>query len=258
MSIMTLAVLQARMSSSRLPGKVLADLVGAPMLLRQIERILRCRAVDRLVVATSTDPSDDTLVETVRRAGYEIARGSLDDVLDRFASVAKAADPMHVVRLTGDCPLLDPLIVDAIIAQHLATGADITTNAVSPTLPDGLDVEVMTAKALAEAADEALLAYEREHVTQFFYRRPERYRISHYRHSPDLSGMRWTVDNPEDLEFVREVYAALYPSRPDFGLADVLALLAREPELSSINHGFDRNEGLARSIAKEPAHGETR
>ncbi|HEX2653026.1 MAG TPA: glycosyltransferase family protein [Xanthobacteraceae bacterium] len=249
-----LAVLQARTTSSRLSGKVLADLEGAPMILRQIERISRARRIDKLVLATSADASDDRLANVLKAANISVWRGSLDDVLDRFASAVRGTKPRHVVRLTGDCPLADPQIIDAVIEQHVDSDADITTNALEPTLPDGLDVEVMRADVLLTAAAEAALTFEREHVTQFLYRRPDRFRIAHYRHPRDFSGLRWTVDEPEDLAFVRAVFGALYRSQPDFGLEDVLALLARRPELSAINSGFQRNEGLARSMAAEAGH----
>lgn len=247
------AVLQARTTSSRLPGKVLQDVAGKPMLLRQIERIRRSRLIDDLVVATSDHSSDDNLAAIVAASGTAVFRGSLDDVLDRFASAARTRPSAHVVRLTGDCPLADPDVIDAVIAHHLVSGADITTNAVSPTLPDGLDVEVVRSRCLDEANREAIAAVEREHVTQFFYRRTDRFRVVHYACPNDRSGARWTVDEPEDLAFVRAVYAALVNDKPAFGLHDVFALLDANPELALINKSFERNEGLAASIAAERA-----
>ena len=249
-----LAVLQARTSSSRLPGKVLADLQGAPMILRQIERIRRAQRVDGLVVATSLDPSDDRLAAVVETAGIRVMRGSLDDVLERFASVVRSVMPRHVVRLTADCPLLDPEVLDAVVTQHLAGDSDITTNALEPTLPDGLDVEVVAVDALLTASREATLRFEREHVTQFLYRRPERFRIAHYRNPQNFAGLRWTVDEPDDLAFVRAVFGALYSSKPNFGFRDVLRLLEARPDLGSINSRFARNEGLARSMAEHDTY----
>jgi spore coat polysaccharide biosynthesis protein SpsF len=251
MSPRVAAVLQARTSSSRLPGKVLQDLAGAPMLLRQIERIRRARLVDMLVVATSNDASDDALAGLLGRVGIAVYRGSLDDVLGRFVGAIDGLAAQHVVRLTGDCPLADPDVIDAVVAHHLVGGADITSNTVTPTFPDGLDVELIRTPALVAAAAEAMLNYEREHVTQFLYRRPERFRVANYALDEDLSALRWTVDEPEDLTFVRAVYDALIRANPQFGFRDVLALLAQRPELSALNARFDRNEGLARSIAVE-------
>lgn len=246
-----LAVLQARTSSSRLPGKVLADLAGAPMLLRQIERIRRARLLDHLIVATSSDPTDDALEATVSAAGTSVFRGSLEDVLGRFAAAAATVEARHVVRLTGDCPLTDPDVIDAVIAHHLVTGADITTNSVEATFPDGLDVEVMRGEALRRAAAEASAAFEREHVTQFLYRRPAQFRIVHYKQPASLSHLRWTVDEPADMALVRAIYAELYEVNPAFDMHDVLRLLAQRPDLISSNSRFERNEGLARSLARE-------
>jgi spore coat polysaccharide biosynthesis protein SpsF len=250
-----LAILQARVSSSRLRGKVLADLCGAPMIVRQIERLQRARLIDRLVVATSLDPSDAPLVDVVEARGVRVLRGSLRDVLDRFASVARTIPSTHVVRLTGDCPLADPNVIDAVIAHHWVGAGDITTNSVEPSLPDGLDVEVMRRDVLLAAAQEARLDLEREHVTQFIYRRPERFRIHHYRSPRDWSGMRWTVDEPADLAFVRAVFEALYPAKPDFGLYDVLTLLRERPDLPALNSHLMRNEALARQVAQASSVG---
>ncbi len=247
------ALLQARTSSTRLPGKVLADVVGAPMIVRQIERIRLARMLDHLIVATSVDPSDDKLADIVAAQGVQVVRGKLDDVLDRFAVALRTVNAQHVVRLTGDCPLVDPDVVDVIVGHHLVSRADITTNAFEPTFPDGLDVEVVRADVLLTAAQEAQKKYEREHVTPFIYERPQRFRIVHYRAPVDLSGLRWTVDEPEDLVFVREVFAALYPSNPTFRMHHVLKLLSERPELSELNTRFTRNAGLARSIAAEEA-----
>jgi spore coat polysaccharide biosynthesis protein SpsF len=244
-------ILQARVSSSRLPGKVLADIVGKPMVLRQIERIARARRLAGIVLATSTDPSDDPLADAVSAAGVALYRGSLEDVLGRFVGAARSVGAETVVRLTGDCPLADPELIDAIVERHCQTGADITTNSVEATFPDGLDAEVVGFEQLAAAEREATLTLEREHVTQFFYRRSSRFRIEHYKQSPDLSDMRWTVDRPSDLLFARTVYEALYPGHPAFGTRDVLALLAERPEIGRLNAGIVRNEGLAKSAAQK-------
>lgn len=248
-------ILQARVSSTRLPGKVLMDLVGRPMLMRQIERIRRARRLDALVLATSTDPSDDALADLAENGGIDLYRGSLSDVLARYVGAAREAGADIVVRLTGDCPLADPDVIDALVARHVAVGADVTTNTVEATFPDGLDAEVVEFSALAAAAAEAQLKFEREHVTQFFYRRPERFKIEHLKQAQDLSALRWTVDNPSDFEFVATVYGVLYETNPSFTTRDVLALLAARPEIGRLNQGIMRNEGLALSIAREPGFG---
>lgn len=251
--INVLAILQARVSSSRLPGKVLAPILGQPMLVRQIERLRRVHSIDRLMVATSDDGSDNALAALCTELGVACYRGSLNDVLARFHGAYAAYGPaQNVVRLTGDCPLIDPAIVDLVIGTHLKSGADYTTNAIQATWPDGQDVEVMRAGALQRAFAEARLASEREHVTPYIYNHPESFRIDHVKGTRDLSALRWTVDEAADLAMVREIYAELYPVNPEFGLDDVLALLARRPELSDINSNFQRNEGYALSVANDP------
>ncbi len=249
---MILAILQARSSSSRLPRKVLARLLGKPMILRQIERIRRAKRLDRLVVATSVDASDDELAEICRQDGVSVYRGSLDDVLGRFLGAAQSVGaPDWIVRLTGDCPLADPQIIDRVIEEALASDADYASNAVEPTFPDGLDVEIMRFSALAAIAAEPRSAAEREHVTLALYRQPERFKIRHVRNDENLSHLRWTVDEPRDFELVKAIYAALYPAKPDFGFADILALIARRPGLATLNIDIKRNEGLAKSLAAE-------
>jgi spore coat polysaccharide biosynthesis protein SpsF len=223
---LNLAVLQARMSSSRLPGKVMAPVLGEPMIGRQVERLRRARRIDQLVVATSTDASDDPLAAYCAGLELEVFRGSLDDVLERFRGVL-AAHPQAkaVVRLTADCPLADPDLIDRVIGHHHEAGADYTSNTLgSRSFPHGLDTEVIRPAALAEAARNATDPYEREHVTPYIYRRPETYRLAGVARHESLAALRWTVDFPEDLAFVRDVYARLYPFDPAFG-ADAIAAL---------------------------------
>ena len=237
---MTLAILQARMSSSRLPGKVLADLAGAPMILRQIERLKRARSLDRIVVATSHEPSDDTLAQVLHQAGIALHRGDLNDVLGRFGTALEAwGETGDVVRLTADCPLADPDVIDATIALHQTRGADYTSNVAEPrTFPKGLDVEVMTTRALRVALAEAVDAHDREHVTPFLYRHPDRFRLAAHSQSRDEGDVRWTVDRPDDLEFVRAVYEALYSHNAGFSSEDVRSFVRTRPDLALL--GEDR------------------
>ena len=250
-----LTILQARTSSSRLPGKVLLPLLGKPMLARQLERVRRARHIGRLVVATSTDGADDAVERLCREEGVECHRGSLDDVLDRFYQAALPRKPEVVVRLTGDCPLADPAVIDAVIDFFLAGGYDYASNAVEPTFPDGLDVEVFRFECLETAWREARLPSQREHVTLFIHGQPERFRVGSLRRAENLGHLRWTVDEPADFDFVKRVYEALYPLNPGFATADVLALLASHPELAGINTGITRNEGLQRSLERDPQAG---
>lgn len=218
------------------------------MLLRQLERLERAERLDELVVATSTDPSDDELATVLDSAQVAVHRGSLDDVLERFADAAQGAD--HVVRLTGDCPLACPATIDALVERHLESNADYTSNTLRRSYPIGLDAEVVTLKALTTAHREADLTSEREHVTPFLYKRPERFQLENLADSENHSQLRWTVDEPVDLEFVRAVFAALYDANPAFNTADVLALLEQRPELAAINAGIEHS-GYQRSLEQD-------
>lgn len=249
-----LAILQARFSSSRLPGKVLNPILGKPMLARQIERVLQSKIINQLVVATSTDPSDDALENLCRQINIPCFRGSLNDVLDRFYQTAKIWQPHHIVRLTGDCPLIDPEIIDAVIDCYLTGGYDYAANTVPPTFPDGLDVEVFSFSILEQAWKEAILPSQREHVTPFIHQQPERFRSGHYRNAEDLSHLRWTVDEPEDFDLVTRIYESLYSVNPEFRMMDVLALLQERPDLAAINQKFERNEGLKKSLDEDQRH----
>lgn len=251
---MILAVLQARLSSTRLFGKVLKPILGAPMLLRQIERVRRARSIERLVLATSDDPSDDAIERLCRENGIECFRGSLNDVLDRFYRVAKDRHPDYVVRLTGDCPLIDPAVIDKVVGHCIAGGFDYASNTLQPTFPDGLDVEVFRFECLAAAWREAALPSQREHVTPFIHQQSGRFKTGNYAGAPDLSHLRWTVDEAADFELVRQVYEVLYPVKPDFDTGDVLALLERRPELKTLNTAYERNEGYQRSLAKDAVY----
>ena len=223
------------MSSTRLPGKVLRPLAGAPMILRQIERLRRCVSIDRLVVATSDDRTDDVLADVLECAGVEVFRGSLEDVLARYAGALRAKGPAdHVLRLTGDCPLLDWRVVDAVTSRHLETGADYTANTWGRrTFPKGLDADIVKSEILLEADAEASDPYEREHVLPFIYRRPERYRLQGYEQAQDEGELRWTVDLPEDHDFVSAVYDGLFPGDPAFSSDEVRRFLMGRPDLAA-------------------------
>ncbi len=249
---MILALLQARAGSRRLPGKVLRPILGRPMLERQIERVRRARTIDRLAIATSTDSSDDAIAEVAARLGLDCHRGSLEDVLDRFCQAARPYQPNYVVRLTGDCPLADPEVIDRVVRACVEGGHDYASNTLQPTYPDGLDAEIMRFDVLEMAAREASLPSEREHVTSYVYKHPERFRLLNVALEKDLSALRWTVDEPEDFDLVSRIYEALYPANPAFGTADILALIAAHPEFASANVRT-RNEGYLASLARDRA-----
>ncbi|MEP9357619.1 glycosyltransferase family protein [Sphingomonas sp. KR3-1] len=248
---MILAVLQARTSSSRLPGKVLLPVAGRPMLERQIERLLRAKLIDKLVLATSDRPEDAAVAELADRLGIESYRGSLDDVLDRYYQAAAPHAPQHVVRVTGDCPLADWEVIDRTIAFAAEGGYDYASNTINPTWPDGLDVEVATFAAIETAWREAVRPLEREHVMPFITSRPERFRLGSYENDRDMSALRWTVDEPGDYAFACAIYDALYPANRAFTTADILTLLEARPDLADLNTGFARNEGLLKSEQAE-------
>ena len=220
------------------------------MLARQVERLERASSIDRLVIATTDDPSDDDIGSLASELGLEVYRGSTDDVLDRFYQAAAPLAPTHVVRLTADCPLADWQLIDRTVSTILSDDLDYVSTALRPTWPDGLDVEVMTFAALEAAWREARTPVEREHVTPFIISKSDRFRRASVDSPVDLSALRWTVDEERDFEFVTRVYEALYPSNPSFTTDDVLDLLRREPELMGLNEGIERNEGLKLSIEK--------
>ena len=215
-------VVQARMGSSRLPGKVLQDLGGRPMLTFLLERLARLEA-DHLVVATSELAGDDAVAEVAAASGATVVRGSEDDVLGRFLAALDRCPADVVVRITADCPLTDPDLIAAGVRRHLATGADYTSNTLIRTFPDGLDVEVVAASALRAAGTASVDPVEREHVTPFVYRRPERFGLAAFRSGELLGAERWTVDDRADLDTVRDFVSRL-DQRSDFGWREVLAV----------------------------------
>jgi spore coat polysaccharide biosynthesis protein SpsF len=228
-----LAILQARMSSTRLPGKVLRPLLGAPMIGRQIERLRRSERLTRIVVATSTRSDDEPLTAYCHEIGVDCFRGDLDDVLGRFLGALEAYPAQTFVRLTADCPLTDPELIDQAIAAHIAAGADYTNVQQHWTYPKGLDVEVCQTEVLQMAGQEAR-GSDREHVTRFIYAHPERFSLHFLNRDPPLR-YRWTVDTPEDFAFVSAVYADLYPANCAFTTNDILAWQARHPGQALVN-----------------------
>jgi len=246
-------IIQARFSSARLPGKVLKPVLDMPLLALQIERLRRAETLSKLIIATSDGAEDDPIEALCNDLGIDCFRGSLDDVLDRFYQCARTYKPDHIVRLTGDCPLADPDIIDRVVRLHLEGGFDYTSNILPPTWPDGMDVEVFRYSCLGEAHAEAELPSEREHVTPFIRNRPERYRLGNLRNDRDLSEHRLTVDEPEDFEKIRRIYEILYPQNPLFATGDVIALLENDSNLSELNAHIGRNEGARITEIKDAA-----
>lgn len=243
----TLAVLQARLSSSRLPGKVLMPVGGMPMICFMIERLRRARSIDRLVLATSAEPSDDDLAEAVAACGIEVVRGPLDDVLARFALALERYPADIVVRLTGDCPLIDPALVDRVVECVASGRAAYASNCIPPTYPDGLDCEAFRADLLERAASEARLPSEREHVTPWI-RTAAADQSEPVRCSADLSSLRWTVDYADDLELVRRMVDHLGADAPG---ADLFDLLRAYDAVEKPSAAHSRNEGYQKSLASD-------
>ena len=253
---MIAAILQARMGSSRLPGKTLVDVAGRPLLGHLVDRARRIPGLERVIIATTDRSADRAILDFAAAEGLAAYAGSEDDVLDRFYQAATRFGVAVIVRVTPDCPLLDPGVAGLVLRRFLDArgGLDYVSNTQPPTFPDGQDTEVFSAEALARAWREAALRSEREHVTPYIWKHPDRFRLANVRHAEDLSALRWTVDEAADLEFVRAVYARLGAGRA-FGMDEVLALLRREPALSALNGSLTRNEGYAKSLRADRAAG---
>lgn len=245
------AIIQARMGSSRLPGKIAKPILGTPMLVRMLGRVKRAHRLDSIVVATSDLPSDDVTVELAREAGVGVFRGSEKDVLDRYFRAGKEAQADVVMRLTGDCPLMDPDVIDRVITHfYEKKGIDYTST--PRNYPEGLDTEVFRYSALEQAARRAVLPSEREHVTLFIKNHPEQFVIDTWEEGIQHNEtMHWSVDTEADFAFVTTVFEALLPTNPHFGKDDVLALLRVHPELMEINKGGTGFEGLQKSLEED-------
>jgi len=237
----TIAIVQARMGSTRFPDKVMRPINGTPMIELLLGRLARAKRIDRIILATSVEPRNQPMVDHVRGLGYQVYQGSENDVLDRFYQAARPEAPDTVVRITGDCPLIDPQLVDEVIAAYQAAGVDYLGNTVPPSYPDGLDTEVFSFRALEQAAREATAPAEREHVTPFI-RNSGLFRTGNLAHREDHSGERWTVDEAPDFAVVSAVFDHFQP-RTDFGWLEVLALRQAQPELFQANQHLIRNEG---------------
>jgi spore coat polysaccharide biosynthesis protein SpsF len=243
-------IVQARMSSTRLPGKVLLPLAGREVLAHVLERLSYCTALSDVVVATSDDATDDVLVQWCQNNGVQVFRGSLNDVLDRYYHCALNYQAQAVVRITADCPALDPNLVDEVVMGFQVGAYDLFY--LGGEFPDGLDCAVFSFSALQRAWREAMLPSEREHVGPYVVNHPEWFRIGYLDKFKGLSHHRWTLDEPWDLVFLQSVFERL--QRPDgrpFLTQDLLDLLNREPVLMQANEGIVRNEGLIKSLADE-------
>jgi len=244
---MVTVIIQARMGSSRLPGKILMDLAGKPSLYHVYHRSAAASQVDKVVIATSVSPEDDQVEAFCRLYDIECFRGSENDVLDRFYQAALNAGASKgdvIVRITGDCPVIDPEILDDVVYGLEGGEFDYCSNAFERSYPDGLDAEAMTFETLEYVWKNATWQSEREHVTSYINRNRNEFRISHLKFDEDLSELRWTVDYEDDYLFMKKLYEALYSEDRVFLMEDILDYLKEHPELQTINNSHEVNEGL--------------
>ncbi len=236
------AIVQARMGSTRLPGKVMMDLLGEPVLVRDVNRLQRSQLLDKIVIATTDLPADDQIVSLCKERGWSYSRGDENDVLDRYYQTAQASNADVIVRITSDCPMIDPEVVDAVIRAFLnLPRVDYVSNTLPPrTFPRGLDTEVMTFEALERAWKDDKDPNLREHVTPYIYRNPDKFQVQGVVNDRDLSLHRWTLDTPEDLAFIRAVYRHF--ENDHFSWVNVLEFLDEHPEIMNINREIRQKE----------------
>jgi spore coat polysaccharide biosynthesis protein SpsF len=250
------AVVQARMGSSRLPGKVLLPLLGEPVLTRVMRRVSRAERLDEWVVATTVDPGDDPIANLAAKEGWLLVRGSVNDLLDRYVQAARARDADAVVRITSDCPLIDPAIIDETVGVFEVGECDYAATSLEPrTFPRGLDVEVVARAALEQAWRDDTDPAWREHATPYVYRHPELFQLCRVASDVDGSAHRWTVDTPEDYELVRRIYEAI--GRDDFSWQEVLAAVEAHPDWIELNRNVVQKvvPPAGRSVTPGPERG---
>ncbi|MCF7917298.1 MAG: glycosyltransferase family protein [Candidatus Omnitrophica bacterium] len=232
-----IAIIQARMGSTRLPGKILKDIKGRSMLWHVVDRVDYSNLIDKIVIATTEDKEDDKIENFCKTNNVYFYRGNQEDVLDRYYQTAKNYQADLIIRITSDCPLIDPCIIDKAITHYLDNEekADYVSNTLERTYPRGMDVEVFPFRALEIAWQKAKEEYQREHVTPYIYENPDTFNLSCIKNENDLSYLRLTVDEEKDLELVREIYKKLYQKYNIFYLKDILGLFKKYPELELIN-----------------------
>ncbi len=242
-------IIQARLGSTRLPGKILKEIKGKPMVSYVLEQASKSKYINKVIIASTTNPYDKKLIEKVKELGYNVYIGSENDVLDRYYQTAKHFGTKVIVRVTSDCPLIDPEVIDKVIEAFQKNECDYCSNVQPPTYPDGLDVEIFSFKALEIAWNEAKLMSEREHVTPFIWKNQDKFKIFNVINEKDYSHLRITVDEMEDFELITKIIEKL-DDRPIL-FNDILQLFEHEPELPRINSKYARNEGYARAVKKD-------
>ena len=245
------AFIQARVGSTRLPSKVIMPLQDRTVLEHVVGRVRQSRLVEETIVVTTMNKQDLPIVRICAENEIRVFCGSESDVLDRFYQAAKLVDSRHIVRITGDCPMMDPDIIDRVVALHQEAGSDYTSNVIVERFPDGEDVEIFTFAALGRAWRDASLVSEREHVTPYLRKHPEIFKLSSLECETDLSMHRWTLDTQEDYEFIKKVYEGLYLEKKYFRMNDVLIFLDKNPDLTAVNAHIKRNEGYLKSLRED-------
>ncbi len=243
-------IIQARMGASRLPNKVLMPLAGKPVLEHVIRRCQHAQLVDRVIVATTKDPKDLAVVNLVNVLGVGVYRGSVNDVLDRYYQTARLFESKHIIRITADCPMIDPDVIDRVVGEYFESSADYASNGLGETYPDGEDVEVFTFDALSRAWHEAKMSSEREHVTPYLYKNDILKKV-YIRHDVNWGHCRWTLDEPQDYQKLSAIFDALYQKNAIFHMNDIMRFLQAHPEVDGMNAKIGRNEGYQKSLAND-------
>ena len=238
----TVAIIQARIGSTRLPNKIMKPIFGKPILWHVWNRLSFAKNIDKIVIATTTLKEDDAIQSFCEDNGIGFSRGSSDDVLSRYYEAAKKFEANIVIRITSDCPVIDPLVADKIIDNYKNDNVDYMSNGMIRTFPRGLDTEIFSFKVLEKAYNEAIKPYEREHVTPYIYQNPDKFSTKSFLNDEDLSHFRWTVDTPEDFKLIEEIYNALYPVKVIFLMEDILDLFKKNPDLTKINQHIEQKK----------------
>jgi spore coat polysaccharide biosynthesis protein SpsF (cytidylyltransferase family) len=245
------AIIQARMGSTRLPQKVVKKIEGKTILEHIIERTKRIKNCKKVILAIPDTRENNVLEKIGKKCNISVFRGSEDDVLDRYYQAAKLFKIDSIVRITADCPLIDPEIAEKVINLYFKGNYDYVSNTYSPTFPDGMDVEIFNFVSLEKSWKEAKLKSEREHVTAYIVKNPKIFKIGNFENNEDLSYIRLTLDEKEDLILIRKIYKNLYNRNSFFGLKEILKLLRKKPELIKINQHIKRNEGYLKSLRED-------
>jgi len=248
-------IIQARKGSTRLPNKVLAEVEGHSMLWHLVQRLRHSKFAPEIIIATTTSERDNPILDIAAELGVKSYVGSEDDVLDRYYQTALNFKIDIIIRITADCPLIDPEVFDKVLIFYLENDYDYVSNTRPPTFPDGLDVEIYSFKTLEQAWKDAKLASEREHVTYYIRNNNKIFKLGNVNYdgdyTEDLSKLRWTVDEKEDLEFVKAVFKNLYKKKKIFLMNDIIELMKEKPELMRINNQYERNEGFLKSLKED-------